>query len=149
MNKVTKIPAGYRLTVVSWENDGDNYNTKVLEGLSRETCQMYVDLCKLLGVSNGHRDRNLSNLYEPSEDQIEKLTDAFMPIVAKYLHTVIPLEDIEDATNKEYVCDYIMSVLYDLGLSCGEWYTRVCESVTIELVPQDVLFEDVTKEFVS
>ena len=137
------VPAGYRLTIVSWENDGDNYNTKVVEGLSRERCQYLVDLCKMLHFSIGSRN-DYNNLYEPSDEEIEKLTDAMVDIVAK--HPVSP-KDLPDPMNREDVRDYVIEDLYDLGLSMGEWYTRVCEKYTVELVPPGVVFEDVTKEF--
>jgi hypothetical protein len=136
MTKITIIPVGYRLTVVSWENDGDNYNTKVLEGLTREVCQYYVDLCKLLSLDIGKRNSNFSNLYDPSDSEREELIDALMPIASKHLHTAIPLADIEDVANREYVWDYVMGTMYDLGLSGGEFYTRVCDGFTVQYVPE-------------
>lgn len=33
MAKTSKIKAGYHITSVSWENDGDHYRTVVVEGL--------------------------------------------------------------------------------------------------------------------
>lgn len=139
----TIVPAGYRLTVVSWENDGDNYNTKVVEGISRERCQYLVDLCKLLHF-NISSNNVYNNLYEPSDEEIEKLTDAMMDLVVKHS---ISRSDLPDPTNREDVRDYVIEDLYDLGLSHGEWYTRVCDDYRVELVPPGVEFEDVTKEF--
>jgi hypothetical protein len=38
------IPAGYQVSVTSWENDGDNYRTETIPGLSKEGAQFLVDL---------------------------------------------------------------------------------------------------------
>ena len=42
------IPAGYQLSVVSWENDGDHYNTEVMNGLSEEEVKFLVEICLFL-----------------------------------------------------------------------------------------------------
>ena len=36
MIKSTTIPAGYRLTVKSWENDGDANEAKIIEGIQHD-----------------------------------------------------------------------------------------------------------------
>jgi hypothetical protein len=58
------IKKGYRITVVSWENDGDYYNTKSKEGLSKEWAHAICDILKEVFTSE------LSNSYEPDSDVI-------------------------------------------------------------------------------
>lgn len=40
------IKPGYQVHVRSWENDGDNYKTEILTGLSEEEAKLYVLLAK-------------------------------------------------------------------------------------------------------
>lgn len=139
---MTTISAGYRLTVSSWENDGDNYNTKVLDGLSREECAFYVDLCKLLQGSTTS-DR-LANLYEPSDAELKMLGAALQGVARNHSTEITQLENIDDI---ELVSDQLMDVLYDLGLTGAEFHTRVCSKWMVEHLPVDVTLTEVTEEF--
>ena len=56
--------------------------------------------------------------------------------------TLTDYKDEEEETDA--ICDAMMEVAYDLGLSGGEYfYTRVCESVQVYRIPADVLVEQV------
>lgn len=137
----TIIPAGYRLTVTSWENDGDNYNTKIKEGLTLEQCRYYVDLCKLLkSQSRG----GCGNMFEPSEGERKKLAVALQKLAKKHGKEATELDNLDD---RDLVCDQMLDVLYDLGLSCGEFYTRVCDTYKVEHIAQPIELEDVTAQF--
>ena len=46
MSKYNEIKAGYRITVDSWENDGDHNNTKSREGLTKEETAFDIDLLR-------------------------------------------------------------------------------------------------------
>ena len=127
--KTTIIPKGYRLTISSWENDLDSPRTEVLEGLSEEQVREYVALCTVLMDSQGP----VSNLYDPSKEECNEVTDALLKA----------LEPI----NKEISGDTATDMLWDIGLSSGEFYTRVCEDFKVEYLPEDVVFEDVTERF--
>jgi hypothetical protein len=67
-----KIPVGYHLIVTSWENDADNYNTKVVEGLSLEATKLLVDVIQLFYSKNNPQKDQVchGNLYEPSDGKI-------------------------------------------------------------------------------
>lgn len=39
---MTDIPAGYQLSITSWENDADNYNTITISGLTFEDVKFYL-----------------------------------------------------------------------------------------------------------
>jgi hypothetical protein len=137
MSKTTIIPAGYRITVISWENDADNYNTKVLEGLDKNTAQFYLELCNLMMQDNPSSavwNKRISNLYEPNEEEINRVYEVTVPILRKY-------DKIE---NEEYANDHAIEYLYELGLSGGEFFTRVCSDVKVEFIANDIYLEDVT-----
>ena len=128
---MTTIQAGYRLTVVSWENDGDNYNTKTIDGLSIERVRLLVDLCRL------HASRNISrgfgNMYDANDD--ERLA----------YHTAI--QDVLDKHPVSMDIDEAESILYDLALQGGEFYTRVLDKFKVEYIPHQINLLDVTDQF--
>ena len=135
--KTTTIPAGYRLTVASWENDMDNCREEIVEGLTREHIEFYVSICKRMKSKNQKDDRNnFGNMYEPSDVEIEKLQEFIYSVYEKYGI----MYDKEDE-------DIIFNCLYEIGLSGSDFYTRVCESYKVEHVPEDIVFEDVTDSF--
>ena len=132
--KRTVIPAGYRLTIISWENDADNYDTVILEGLTEEQCAFNVDLCKILMYDENDRNKEnpLNNVYDPDDAEINQIDDAINLIIKKH--------------NQEETTDPI-EYLYDLGLSKGEYYTRVCDSFKVEHIESDIILNDVTDNF--
>lgn len=143
MNKkqkqITTIPAGYRLSVTSWENDADNYNTKVMAGLSIDDVNFYVDLCKSL-VSQ-HKNRNaFGNMFDPRNDERDKFF--------KHVKTIIKNNNRIDY-NSEHWEDHIMGLLYDLGLSCGDFFTRVCDKFKVEYIAEPIVIDDVTSDFTN
>jgi hypothetical protein len=144
------IPAGYRLTVHSWENDGDNGKTEVLSGLSREKTQYYVDLCKLLRVyTKGKRD--FGNLYDPSESKLTAFSNAVKLIVDNHPAAKQEFDEYTEESNGVNVVDlypeFALEDLFEMGLSGGDFYTRVCEQYTVEYIPTDIIIEDVTEQF--
>jgi hypothetical protein len=153
MTKETIIPAGYRLTVVSWENDGDNYNTKVLEGLSRDRVEYFVDLCKMTtrcGYGNYKgmwpEIPDFGNMYEPNDEELQK----FSKFVFGVLYNHLPWKETgDDAPLTEEDAQYYVSEdLYDLGLSGSEgFFTRVCDEFKVEFIKEPILLNDVTEEF--
>lgn len=138
MTKQTIIPAGYRITVTSWENDADNYNTEVKEGLSLEQCKLYVDLCKLM-----EGDDDVSNLYEPDEEELALLKAALVSVAKQHL----PAAELDEDATEEDMNDVMMDIIYDLGLAGGDFCTRVCEEWKVEHVPVEIVLNDVTEEF--
>lgn len=125
---MTTIQAGYRLTVISWENDGDNYNTKSIDGLTHEHCSLLVDLCKL------HLSRSsFGNMYEANDAEQAAYREAIQTVLKENISTM----DVDEAED----------ILYDLGLRGGEFYTRVLESFIVEFIPETIKLLDVTYEF--
>lgn len=133
----TVIPAGYRLTVDTWENDADNHYTQVLEGLSLELTKLYVDLCKLF---NG--DSEVANLYDPSPEEKQVVYEELTKIA--YAHPGSVDTSSEDAT---IIGREMMDKCGDIGLIASEFFTRVVDDFKVEYLPEDVIFADVTAQF--
>lgn len=50
------IPSGFRLSVTSWENDADDYQTVVLSGLTEADVHFYLDLARAFRSTHGSGD---------------------------------------------------------------------------------------------
>ncbi len=131
------IKKGYTLTVVSWENDGDHYNTKTKTVETEEEAKSYYELAMLCtsknrtksGLGNSHESFNMA--------QLQAIQDLFKrnPILLKYLDNK---EDIED----EDVCqDYFLELAGEL-LDYSEFYLcRVMESCKVTYSPEDIYLD--------
>lgn len=126
------IPAGYRFTFDSWENDADNNKTKILEGVSLEDAQFLSELCKILQAQG----TGLENEYEPDDKTYKKAFKILKPLFKKYKK---PQNDIYE------MCDYIAENILDY--SAEEYGLRVLDGVKVQYIPQDILIEDVTAKF--
>lgn len=145
MNK-TIIPAGYRLTVSTWENDADNYNNEILEGLTLEKTAFLVELCKQLSSKNSS-SRGIGNLYEPDDRELAKVAKTARALFEKFPNVMIE-EDFElDLSDDGEVRDALLEFAYEIGASNTEFYTRVVESWKVEYIPTDIVMEDVTEKF--
>lgn len=131
------INAGYRMTVVSWEGDADNYNTIIQDGMSKEDVSFYVDLLKLIDRKNNGKN-DFGNMYEPSDEEFDRFGKALVPIFKKHGREY----DEEDPhyTGGDFISDFT-------GYS-DHYFTRVVDKITVEYVPIAIELKDVTKEFV-
>ena len=139
----TLYRAGYLIRVTSWENDGDNYNTKEIQVDTEQEARDLVDFCNLFGSKSFYDEDDIGNLcdgeYEPARPVFRKFYFNHPGFVN------LTLTDYKNAEQEtDAICDAMMEVAYDLGLSGGEYfYTRVCESVVVYHIPADVLVEQV------
>lgn len=147
MTKKTIIPAGYRITVVSWENDADNYNTEVKEGFTEDEAKFLVELFKKFSSCNNH-NKGIGNLRGSDED-METYKSVIAEVVSR--HPVASTSEKFSGCFKGPDDDgdvYYGEYLYDFGLGGTEYsLTRVCESVKVEYVPQEIILVDVTDQF--
>jgi hypothetical protein len=144
---MTIIEQGYRLTINSWENDADHRNCVIVEGLTRNTAAFLVELITLLYSRYSPRftgGERFGNMYEPRDEEIEAFEKVAMSVVEKHRELI----DDERYTDIETM-DHVMDVLYNLGLSCGEYYTRVLDNFTIDEVPEKIELQDVTQQFTT
>jgi hypothetical protein len=149
MSEVKVQEAGYRISITSWENDGDNYNHKTLTVQSADDARAVVALCNLLHPQHDTPKQTFGNMYEPSESDLADFVAAVsaIPAITNFLHKTVPGME-QDMQDSEDYMDSIMDVLYDLGLCGGEnFFTRVCEKVDVHYYAEPVYADDVTAEF--
>lgn len=117
---------GYALQVTSWENDGDNYNTITMDGLSKEDVPIIITFCTLF-YSKSNNNGGLGNSSYSEQYLIDTAVGNF---------------------EKEYPELANQELQYDLGLGGNEYYAaRVFDSVKVLYIPVDI--EDVTKDFIQ
>lgn len=143
---MTIIKAGYRITVESWENDGDNTKTETQDGFTLEEAKFHIELFKLF-YSQNQQAGCFGNMYEPSEHEMERMFEAVSNVIAKHPCSSEFFEVFDDETLDDVLHDQTMNILYEFGLSGGEFFTRVLESFTVEFIPNDIEIKDVTYEF--
>lgn len=137
--KQTIIPVGYRISVTTWENDGDNYRTETIEGVDKKHVPFIVAVCRLLKSGCNNQDC-YGNMYQPRDSEVEAFHEALEGLIQKYPDRPEGCDDSEGT----YEC-----LLYELGFSGSEgFYTRVFERIKIEYVPDKIVLQDVTDQFV-
>lgn len=141
------IHSGYRLTVKSWENDADNYNTVVLTGLSKDDMLFYACILKAFEHTQDYKNR-LCNLYDPSDEEMARLSKFSRELFARFPAMLEGFDpEFTDMSDDDNAHDCLLEVLCDLGLSGTEFHTRVVASWSVEYIPEEVKFEDVTEQF--
>lgn len=147
--KTTLYSKGYLIRIISWENDGDNYNTKELLLDTEQEARTVSALCNLLRSRHSVDHPSFGNMYEPSDSDIKEFAVAIaaVPGIKEFVKSVFP--DIEEAQENPECgfgyMDSIMDILYDLGLTGSEHYfTRVCDTVSVYRIPADVVVEELT-----
>lgn len=139
---MTVIKAGYRLTVQTWENDADNYNSGAVEGMTRDEAVFIADFVKLFASRHCHTSRGIGNMYEPDSAERDRATERVKEVVERHLVTIQASDKFTHFLNGGW-----HDCAYDLTLAGGEFWTRVLDSFRVEYIPEDVHLQDVTKEF--
>lgn len=134
---MSTIKAGHRITVTSWENDADNYNTKTVDGLDDQETKFHVDLLKLVAGSNCNDKTVFGNMYEPRDSEIEEFEKAVNVVFDKH----------NKHSDKHHAIDIAMDIIGDYTGYGEGFYTRVAESIVVEYVPQEIIIEDVSTKF--
>lgn len=132
MDKVNIIPSGYRLTVETWEGDGDNYKTEILVGLHEKEVKLYVALCKAF-----NEDSEIANLLFETPESSEFINSLIFAGLDRY---GFPSQRVVGTRLK----------MYELGLlsTLDTRFTRVCSKIVVEYIPEEIHITDVTEEFV-
>ena len=125
------VPPGYMIECSSWENDGDHFKTRVIEGLTKESAQLKYDL--LNAITNS----GCENTYEYNEFELGPLKNAVLEVANKH-GCVIDTELGWESFMWEEVRDL---------LGQAEFYIRCIDDVQIYYVPFDVEFPNVTDQF--
>lgn len=153
---MSKILAGYRVTVESWENDADNYRTKIKEGLTQQQVTFVVEvLSHMKSSSNGGKERGMwGNMYDPKQDDRDAFGAFFFEIVQRHAPVSYELmgwedEDIEAFKDGDDDLPYVMLEFITEFTGSSEFFTRVVSKIVVELIPMDIEIEDVTNQFVK
>lgn len=154
----TIIPAGYRLSITSWENDADAYHTMILEGLTRERVVYLLELCKLFYSRSKNDTTTFGNIYDSgygadgkvgellrkADDAIRKVMERHVPVLSEF--ELEQLDTAYDPADKYSGPDFheIISGL----LHYSETYIyRVYDGAKVEYIPHEIRMDDVTVQF--
>jgi hypothetical protein len=144
----TIIPAGYRLTIMSWENDMDACKNEILEGLTKERVEFLIELCSLF-KSRSCGKSFYGNMYEPSELERNDACLAVAIVMSKHFDV---LEDDEKCmlglSEDDSIQDFVVEFMGDmLGYGEGYW-VRVFDGAKVEYTPVEIILNDVTSQFI-
>lgn len=166
---MTIIKEGYRISVTTWENDGDNYKTKAFDGLTLLQTKFVYMLCLVCRSRNSRHDETcIGNMYDPSDDETFAANAVLIAAVKKFIekhgrpsivdlpnsgNTTLFFEefagvlDLLDEEQADDVFDILLGFMYDtlvhLGLAGGEFYLRVFDRIEIQYVPQDIVLTSI------
>lgn len=129
------IPAGYRFTFDSSDNDG-KYRTFIKEGVSLKETQLLAKLARLIGYCG-------TGLEDPPDEETKAAAHATLfPIFEEHQEL---FDDFSLFTSVEPMIDYLSeNMLGHASWGCG---IRVLENYKIEYFPQEIQIEDVTDDF--
>jgi len=136
------IKPGIMLSITSWENDGDNYNTKTLYGLCEDEAKFWLGLAKLCG------GRKYANMPEHRHIDEIGLGEEFRALVNKH-HSgfavttdgwdVSSLYETPDENENDPVVGLIQELVYDVLGSSELCSFRVYESYKAYLIPSEIV----------
>lgn len=134
MKKIKVISKGYTLTVVSWENDGDNYKTQQVTVEDKNVAAALVKMCRELLLSINNSTTGVGNATEYETETAEKLVVEFMksnPVLCN------------GKSEAKKLIPIARDWIYNLVDSSEYYYARVCESVSVTYSSEDVYLEEV------
>lgn len=151
MSKKTIIPAGYRVTILSWENDADNYKDTIHEGQSKERVEFIIALCKKFRSKNSAKGC-FGNMYEASTAEMAPAVKAVLALMEDYRAVLTEVEldilDSEELKEDEDELAYAVQELMTDFLDSGENTTfRVFDGAKVEMIPHEITLEDVSAQF--
>jgi hypothetical protein len=135
------IGEGYTITVESWENDGDNYNTLSITVDTAEKAKAYYDLMQLCRSQHNQSKGAIyfGNNQDFSTAQYSKLKEFFKDNTI-LLNELVQLRDLEDNDVVEDIFHEVTSPL----LGSSEYYNcRVMASCDIVYSPEDIYLEEI------
>lgn len=122
MKKV--INKGYTITVVSWENDGDNYRTEEKTVETKEEAAKINFICKKLFVCCHDNESGIGNSMDRESDDIIK-------------------NFIKNNPQLNLTVDYINDLAIRL-MGGSEYYDyRICECCTTVYSSEDIYLEEI------
>ena len=126
-NKIKVVEKGYTLTVVSWENDGDYYQTNTMTVQTEEEARKIAKLCNELFISCNNGEGGIGNTCDDEDEEANETIDNY----------------IENNPELGLTRDEIIELDYELCGSSEYYIYRVCESVTVTYSPEDIYLEKI------
>ena len=136
------IPPGYQLHITSWENDADNYNTKIFSGLTKEDVRFYIHFLNHFKSHKSYGNESIEDYPDAEKIAITSAYETCRPTTPQLLEDVET--SIEHWETSDSSCDWVYQTV---GIWCeGERY-RVFDSCEVYLVHTPI--PNVTEEFVD
>ena len=132
------MQVGYCVSITSWENDADNYQTHTIDGLTKEEARSVVDIAHLFVSKNG-KPKGYGNYYDDApwadiSNDIKAIlvkNGALESLTKKYsLEFASPIDDDDDDCYYD-ICDMISEFFGNT-----EFATRVYDGVAIKYISQ-------------
>lgn len=154
------IPTGYQVHITTWENDADNYQTKIISGLTEWDVRFYLAMANRFksGSNNGmktlgNHGHDTSVLIEEVKELLKSHTWISFSVRKIWEHAVGNTEiHCEDCDDCPIDCDQnIAGILGDilLGYTCDyedeKNFCRVFDYARVYFIPSAII--DVTENF--
>lgn len=146
-NQLKVVSKGYTVTCESWENDGDNYNTKSVVVQSEKKAEALYQMCKVLFQSENRRgSKGIGNSCDVDDSIKEKIRD-FMKQYPYLLDEEQVMELAECEGDEDEELDFYESICddwkYELLGGSEFYYCRVAETTTVTYSPEDIFVEQI------
>jgi len=150
-------PSGYELQVTTWENDGDNSQTRTMGGLTKEDVQFYIELAKHFDHTASTDSLGLGN-DDVTPDVLVPLIDGLLvkhtnisPKVRAFWELDPEDKEVAGITGdclSDYRFDlYIDNLSYTILGRSRDGFCRVFDNFKVMFIPAEVVITDVTAEF--
>lgn len=128
------INKGYTITVISWENDADNYRTKSITIEDKDEAIKIAKMAQKLFVSCNNDEGGIGNTNEGHEEEANQT-------IIDYLNKYPNFFENQSEMSDDELIDKIMEINYSL-MGGSEWYySRVLESIKVTYSPEDIHLE--------
>lgn len=134
-NKHLIVPKGYTLSVTSWENAADYYNTNDYTVDNKELAKEILDFCNLCRSGSNNQTTVGNGYAERRQDIIIKFFKEHT-LLAKHLEV--------DLDNEDNIMDAFYELAYELFGSSELYDCRVFDSAVVTYSPTDVYVEKVS-----
>lgn len=136
-NKIKVVNKGYTLTVVSWKNDGDDYNTQSKTVKTIKEAKVWWDMM-LLCKDGCNNKISLGNSYDGFSKKQEEIAKDFLKENYKIL---LPNDNIKE--NEDDLVDWFCDLASELLGSSENYMCRVMESCVITYSSEDIYLEKI------
>ena len=138
------VKAGFMVEIETWENDGDFYATKTLQGLTENDVKFCVEVCEYFD-RYGNDIINWDVVHEAMLPIAVKHTDLSSDTTKKLWQAILDCNEDDLSDN---ISDLLGSEMEDHGCyGDGASFYRTIDSVKVFYTPVDIFLENVTNKF--